>query len=57
LEVDKKANKFELLEKIKYADFFNFVVTYNKTWLFQYDPETKHQSVQLENSISEAKES
>jgi hypothetical protein len=31
-EVGKKA-RFELLEKMKYADFLSFVVTYNQTAL------------------------
>jgi hypothetical protein len=53
----RKQISFEFLEKIKDADFFKFVVTYNQTWLFQYDPETQLQSMQWEKSISETKES
>jgi hypothetical protein len=30
---------YELLEKIKDANFWNSVVIYNETWLFWYDPE------------------
>jgi len=42
---------------MKYADFLSFVVTYNQTWLYHYDPTTKHESMQLANSVSESQES
>jgi len=42
---------------MKYADFLSFVVTYNQTWLYRYDPTTKHESMQLANSVSESQES
>jgi hypothetical protein len=53
----KESTCIELLEKMKYADFFSFVVTCNQTWLYHYDPTTKHQSMLLANSVSESKES
>jgi hypothetical protein len=51
LSEDQKLNREEMcqnvLEKIEEdPDFLDSVVTCDETWLFQYDPETKRQSVQ-----------
>jgi hypothetical protein len=42
---------------MKYADFLNFVVTYNQTWFYHYGPSKKHQSMKLASSVPESKES
>jgi hypothetical protein len=57
LSEDQKLNREELcqnvLEKIEEdPDFLNSVVTCYETWLFQYDPETKRQSMQWKTTHS-----
>ena len=48
---DQKQNQFKfcknMLEKIKdNLDILRQIITKNKTWVFQYNPETKRQSMQ-----------
>jgi histone-lysine N-methyltransferase SETMAR len=57
LSEDQKLNREEMcqnvLEKIEEdPDFLNSVVTCDETWFFQYDPETKRQSVQWKTTHS-----
>jgi histone-lysine N-methyltransferase SETMAR len=55
LSEDQKLNGRDVsnvLEKIEDPDFLNSVVTCDETWLFQYDPETKRQSVQWKTTHS-----
>jgi hypothetical protein len=57
LSEDKKLNREEIcqnvLEKIEEdPDFLNSVVTCDETWLFQYDPQTKRQSMQWKTTYS-----
>jgi hypothetical protein len=57
LSEDQKLNKEEMcqnvLEKIEEdPDFLNSVVACDETWLFQYDPGTKRQSVQWKTTHS-----
>jgi hypothetical protein len=56
LSENKKLNREEMcqnvLEKLKKTQTFSSVVTCNETWLFQYDPETKRQSMQWETTHS-----
>jgi hypothetical protein len=60
LSEDQKLNREEMcknvLEKTEEdPDFLNSVITCNETWLFQYDPETKRQSVQWKTTLSKTK--
>jgi hypothetical protein len=46
LSEDQKLNREEMCQNVlektaEDPDFLNSVVTYDETWLFQYDPETK----------------
>jgi predicted transcriptional regulator len=48
---DQKLNREEMCQNVleeteEDPDFLNSVVTCDETWFFQYDPETKRQSVQ-----------
>jgi hypothetical protein len=57
LSKDQKLNREEMcqnvLEKIEEnPDFLNSVVTSDETWLFQYEPETKRQSMQWKTTHS-----
>jgi histone-lysine N-methyltransferase SETMAR len=57
LSEDQKLNREEMcqnfLEKIEAdPDFLNSVITCDESWLFQYDPETKQQSMQWETTHS-----
>jgi hypothetical protein len=57
LSEDQKLNREEMcqnvLEKIEEdPDFLNSVVTCDETWLFQYNPETKRQSMQWKTTHS-----
>jgi predicted transcriptional regulator len=57
LSEDQKLNREEMcqnvLEKIEEdPDFLNSVVTCDETWLFQYGPETKRQSMQWKTTHS-----
>jgi histone-lysine N-methyltransferase SETMAR len=57
LSEDQKLNTEEMcqnvLEKIEEdPDFLNSVITCNETWLFQYDPEIKRQSMQWKTTNS-----
>jgi hypothetical protein len=53
---DQKLNREEMcqnvLEKTEDPDFLNSVITCDESWLFQYDPETKRQSVQWKTTYS-----
>jgi hypothetical protein len=44
------SKRFEKIEEN--PDFLNSVITCDETWLFQYDPETKRQSMQWETTHS-----
>jgi predicted transcriptional regulator len=59
LSEDQKLNREEMcqnvLEKTEDPDFLNSVVTCDETWLFQYDPETKRQSMQWKTTLSKTK--
>jgi hypothetical protein len=57
LSEDQKLNKEEMcqnvLEKIEEdPDYLNSVIICDETWLFQYDPETKRQSMQWKTTHS-----
>jgi hypothetical protein len=51
LSKDQKLNREEMYHNVlkkteEDPDFLNSAVTCDETWLFQYDPETKRQSMQ-----------
>jgi hypothetical protein len=56
LSEDQKPNREEMcqnvLEKTEDPDFLNSVITCDETWLFQYNPEPKRQSMQWETTHS-----
>jgi hypothetical protein len=57
LSEDQKLNRQEMCQNVleeteEDPDFLNSVVTCDETWLFQYDPETKQQSMQWKTTHS-----
>jgi hypothetical protein len=57
LSEDQKLNREKMCQNVlgkteEDPDFLNSVVTCDETWLFQYDPETKRQSVQWKTTHS-----
>ena len=57
LSEDQKQNRVkfceEILEKIKHdLDILRQIITGDETWVFQYDPETKRQSMQWKTAES-----
>jgi histone-lysine N-methyltransferase SETMAR len=54
---DQKLNSEEMCQNVlgkteEDPDFLNSVVTCDETWLFQYDPDTKQQSMQWKTTQS-----
>ena len=54
---DQKQYRVQVCESIKSKitntpDYLNYVITGDETWVFQYDPETKRQSIQWKRSTS-----
>jgi len=44
---------FDLLQRIENEpDLLNLIITYDETWIFTYDPETKQQSMQWKPTSS-----